>query len=34
MKISDKIMILITVVLFLTAGLIGLAATWQLKKSG
>jgi len=34
MKISTKIMILITIVLFLTAGLIGLTAVWQLNRSG
>ena len=34
MKISTKIMILITIVLFLTAGCIGLTAIWQLNKSG
>jgi len=34
MKISTKIMILITIVLFLTAGLISLTAVWQLNRSG
>ncbi len=34
MKISTKIMILITTALILTAGCIGVTAIWQLNKSG
>ena len=34
MKIGTKIMVLIAIALFLTAGLIGLTAVWQLNRSG